>query len=96
MVDDMPFYARNQPQPLRAPRPGEPLFDFIRASDRAPMSCELRFHGESYGWEAQFLERRELFYSRGGFVTRALAVQWAEEERKAIERQPGSRRAGSV
>jgi hypothetical protein len=38
------------------------------ASDQAPMSCELRFHGESFGWEAQFLERGELFASRGAFV----------------------------
>jgi hypothetical protein len=50
------------------------------------MTCELRFHGESYGWESQFRERGELFYSRGGFMTRALAVQWAAEERKAMER----------
>ena len=40
--------------PPRVPRPGERLFEFVRASDKAPMSCELRFHGESYGWEAQF------------------------------------------
>ena len=50
------------------------------------MSCELRFHGESYGWEAQFLERGELSHSHGGFTTRAAAVQWADEERKAIEK----------
>jgi hypothetical protein len=25
------------------------------------MSCEPRFNGESYGWEAQILERVELF-----------------------------------
>ena len=48
-------------------------------------SCELRFHGESYGWEAQFFERGELLFSRGGFVTGALAVQWAEEERAEME-----------
>ena len=45
--------------PPRLPRPGEPLFACIRASDRAPMTCELRFHGESFGWEAQFFERGE-------------------------------------
>jgi hypothetical protein len=61
------------------------LLAFVRASDRAPMTCELRFHGESYGWEAQFLERGELLYARGGFVLRALAVQWAEQEQKALE-----------
>jgi hypothetical protein len=74
------------PPPPRVARPGEFLFEFICGSDRAPMSCELRFHGESYGWESQFLERGELLYARGGFVLRELAVQWAEEERKAIEK----------
>jgi hypothetical protein len=74
------------PPPLRKPRPGELLFAFVRASDRAPMSCELRFHGESFGWEAQFLERGELLYARGGLVMRADAIAWAEEERKAGSR----------
>jgi hypothetical protein len=49
------------------------------------MSCELRNHGEIYGWEAQLLVRGQLCASRGAFATRALAVQWAEEERKAME-----------
>jgi hypothetical protein len=48
------------------------------------MSCELRFNAESYGWEAQFFERGKLFYNCDGFVTRALAVQWAEEEMNAF------------
>ena len=52
------------PPPPRQPRPGELLFEFVRGSDGAPMSCELRFHGESYGWEAQFFERGELLYAR--------------------------------
>jgi hypothetical protein len=78
-MTDEPFYNPNaKPPPPRVPRPGELLFEFVRASDRAPMSCELRFHGESYGWEAQFFERGDLLCSRGGFVTRALAVQWAD------------------
>ena len=85
VMNDDPFYAPNhKPPPPRQPKPGELLFEFLRASDRAPMACELRFHGESYGWEAQFLERGELLYSRGGFAMRAQAVQRAEEERKAI------------
>ena len=81
MADDMPpFYARNQPpQPPSAPRPGELLFEFIRASDGASISCELRFHGESYGWEAQFFERGDLFYSRGASILRESAVRWAEQ-----------------
>jgi hypothetical protein len=86
MSDDPPFYSPNAPQaPPRQPKPGELLFEFVRASDRAPMTCELRFHGETYGWEAQFFKRGELSRSHGAFVTRAAAVQWAEQERKAIE-----------
>jgi hypothetical protein len=42
------------------------------------MSCELRFHGESYGWEIQFLERGEFLYGHGAFATRAGAVDWAQ------------------
>ena len=34
----------------RQPKPGEQLFECVRASDRAPMPCELRFHGESWGY----------------------------------------------
>jgi hypothetical protein len=67
--------------------PGELLFEFVRASDSAPMSSELRFHGESYGWEAQFLVRGELFYSHGAFVTRAAAIVWAEAECSALTDQ---------
>jgi hypothetical protein len=69
----------------RVPRGAELLFKFVRLGDRAPMSCDLRFHGESYGWEAQFLERGELMYRCRGFATRAQAVQWAEQERRAME-----------
>jgi hypothetical protein len=76
----------NSPRPpARQPKPGEPLFVFVRASDRAPMSCELRFHGESFGWEAQFLERGELMIGRR-FDTRAQAAQWVEREREELEK----------
>jgi hypothetical protein len=57
-VSDEPFYAPfRTPAPPRQPKAGELLFEFLRASDGVAMSCELWFHGESYGWEAQFLER---------------------------------------
>jgi hypothetical protein len=62
MADEEWLTAHRPPALPRQPTAGEPLFTFVRASDRAPMSCELRFHGE-YGWEAQFLERGELFAS---------------------------------
>ena len=86
-VSDDPFYKPSRtPNPRRQPNPGELLFEFVRASDRAPMSCELHFHGESYGWEVQFLERGELRYSHGPFVLRELAAHWADEQRKAMEK----------
>lgn len=83
-MSDDPFYTPGLSTMPRQPKPGELLFEFVRASDRAPMSCELRFHGESYGWEAVFLERGELFFSHGAFVTKAVAVQWAEVKRDAM------------
>jgi len=82
-TDPSLLWNAKQPPP-RQPKPGELLFEFVRASDTAPMSCELRFNGESYGWEAQFFERGEFHRSRGGFGTRALAEQWASVERDAL------------
>ena len=40
-------------------------WQFVRASDHKHFACELRFHGESYGWEAQILENGDLLYSHG-------------------------------
>jgi hypothetical protein len=37
-------------------------------------------HRGSYGWEAQFFDRRELFYARGRFALRDQAIRWAELE----------------
>ena len=71
MSDADPFYSPNlKPQPARVARPGERLFEFLRASDRAPMSCELRFHGESYGWECCCLYPLLRFRSRMTAVAR--------------------------
>jgi hypothetical protein len=52
-----PFYPPNRPPaPPRHPKPGEILFEFERVSDRKRFQCELRFHGESYRWEAQWFD----------------------------------------
>ena len=73
-MSDEPFYAPNRPPPApRVRQPGEHVFEFVRASDRAPISCELRWHGGGFGWEAQFFESGELLTARDGFDTRALA-----------------------
>jgi hypothetical protein len=91
MSDEIPFYAPHQPpRPPRQARPGERLFEFLRGHDR--FLCELRDHGE-YGVEAQFYRNEEFLLGRRfdprldpTRTPRELAVQWAEEERKAIEK----------
>jgi hypothetical protein len=50
----------------------------------SPGGCELRFHGESYGWEAQILRNGELFAGQR-FVLRRMAEAWAEAERKLLK-----------
>jgi hypothetical protein len=71
--------------PVRPPRnPGEPLWEFRRA-DHHTFAAELRFHGESYGWEAMILRDGDLLGSRR-FIMRAEAETWAASERQAIEK----------
>ena len=82
-VPDDQFYSpSHKATPSRTPRPGEPLWSFRK--DGATWSAELRYHGE-FGVEAQILRESELVIGRR-FDTRALAVQWADEERKALAR----------
>ena len=47
------------------------------------MTCELRFNGKSYGWEAIFKNDRELFMARGGFAMKTEALAWARDEHAA-------------
>ena len=87
---DEPFYSPNlKPAPPRQAQPGEKLFEFLRGHDR--FRVELRDHGEPYGVEAQFWQNEEFLLGRRFDRTmdptrspRELAVQWAEEERKAM------------
>jgi len=79
------FYLPNFPQPApRQPKRGELLFEFVRASDRAPISCELPRRVRLGG--AVPRTRRPVRQPEDAFVTRTLAVQWAEEERRAMTR----------
>jgi hypothetical protein len=82
-VNDDAFYRPNRPTPRRQPKPGEQIWTLHK--DHVTWSCELRFHGESYGWEAQILRNGELSISRR-FPLRQQAERWAEEERKALTR----------
>jgi hypothetical protein len=81
-MTDEPFTTPGRKIPPRQPQPGALLFTFLRGHDL--FTCELRNHGK-YGTEAQFFQNEQFFYGRR-FDTRALAVQWAEEERTAIEK----------
>jgi len=64
------------PRQARVPKPGEPLWSLRR--EHVTWSAELRFHGESCGWEAQILREGELVLGRR-FPLRAQAVQFADE-----------------
>jgi hypothetical protein len=81
--DEIPFYAPHQPPVApRQPKPGDLVWEFVRARDHKRFRCELRGHGE-YGWEAQIFDDLDHFISRR-FPTRALAIAWAESEREAL------------
>ena len=83
MSDDAFYSPNRQPPPPRKPTPGEPLWSVRH--NHVTWSCELRFHGESYGWEAQILREGELFLGHGAFVLKGDAIQWAEAQRKDAE-----------
>lgn len=80
--DDEPFYSPNaRPAPVRQPKPGELVWSLQKAERR--VDCELRFHGESYGWECQCLHEGVLAYGRR-FPLRAHALQEAEAQRRRL------------
>lgn len=80
MTDSGPYTAHHRSQPQDGP-PSLLLFAFVRRPDHVRFRCELRFHGESLGWEVQFLRRAGLFISRR-FPSRELAVRWARTMRR--------------
>ena len=62
------------PTPARQRKPGELLFEFVRASDGAPMFCELRFNGDRTAGKRNFWSVAKSLSTMGGFVTRALVI----------------------
>jgi hypothetical protein len=50
------------------------------------VDCELRFHGESYGWECQCLHEGELAYGQR-FILRELALAEADAQRVRLLRE---------
>jgi len=47
------------------------------------IDCELRFHGEPYGWEVQFLHNGELAYGQR-LVKRSDAIENVERQRTRL------------
>ena len=91
-MTDEPFYSPNkQPAPARVAKLGELLFEFHIERTHRFYRVELRDHGPVYGVEAQFLDRSDHVphVSAGpgpARTPREMAIAWAEEERKAIEK----------
>ena len=73
-----PEWFTQKPPAARAPKPGEHVWT-LRKNGRQ-IDCELRFHGESYGWESQCLHDGVLAYGRR-HVLKAGAMREAEEHR---------------
>src|SRR4051812_6488053 len=93
MTDPVWFRPDAPPAPVRIQQRGELLFEFYRERDHSRWRCELRDHGAVYGIEAQFYQNEEWFYARRfdssmdpTRMPREMAIAWADEERKAIER----------
>lgn len=83
-MSDKPFFAKPNlpPPPPRQPVKGEPIWSLQKGVSH--LEAELRYHGE-YGVETQLFRDGELLVGRL-FISKALALQWGEEERAAFER----------
>jgi len=81
VTSDDSIYAPNHRPAVRQPKGGEPLWS-LRKED-VTWTCELRFHGESYGWEAQILRDGDLVIGRR-FELKEWAIKWAEQEKSDL------------
>ena len=78
MTDDTWMLWSHEPPTLAQREKRKDLLFSLRNGDR-DMQCWLLYHG-GFGVEAQWHRDGHLFYART-FVTKALAVAWAESER---------------
>lgn len=81
--DSEPFYSSNRlpPPPPRQRKPGEHVWTLVKTGRR--IDCELRFHGESYGWECLCLFTGDLAYGHRS-VLRQQALEEAEEHKQRL------------
>jgi hypothetical protein len=80
MTNDEPFYVPGRkptPKPHYRPESSERLWEIRK--DHVTWSCDLRFHGESHGWESMILRDGKLAISQR-FLLRESAIRWAEEQ----------------
>ena len=84
-----PFYTpgkKQTPPKHYWPESSERLWEIRK--DHATWSADLRFHGESYGWEAMILRDGDLVISQR-FALKAIAVEWGRTRKS---RHRGRRR----
>jgi hypothetical protein len=67
----------------RQPKPGELLFEFVRASDHAQFRIELRDDG-AYGSDVQVFRNGEMLFTQR-FGLRTSAIEWATEQRHFLD-----------
>jgi hypothetical protein len=80
MTDESHLWTA-KPAASRQPKPGEHVWTLRKNGKQ--VDCELRFHGESYGWECQCLHDGELAYGRR-FLLKAGALEEAEAQRQRL------------
>ena len=83
MADDDWYKPNPTKAPPRQPKPGEHVWTLVKSGRR--LDCELRFHGESYGWECQCPADGELVYGQR-FPLKAGALAEADAQRKRLVR----------
>lgn len=75
----------NAPKPApQLSKPGEHVWSLHKNGRR--VDCELRFHGESYGWECKCLYNGELAYGQR-YLLRAGALEEAETQRRRLVKE---------
>jgi hypothetical protein len=70
-----------QATPVREPPQGEHVWTVTKNGRR--IDCELRYHGDTYGWECQLLRDEELASARR-VGPRAVALSEADRHRQRL------------
>ena len=84
MADDDWFKPNRPAPPSRQSKPGEHVWSLRRNGKQ--IDCELRFHGESYGWECQCLHDG-LFAHGQRFILREGAMAEAAGQRQRLMKE---------